>query len=523
MRKPLLTAALLVSVALPAWAQTQAPNASAVPAAPQAQPDAATPVPASAAPETPAAEQSVADIPEPPEAFRGAPDLEYRGMTGGIDYWHFAGSDYLIGQNRSDGTITIGYLFEPTGQDVSAVITGAEPLSLEDFRKPSADAEGEMDFSEEIPPLEEDVALTPLVPEPGIAQNDNQLLENAPESVRNELLAELVEALDKAETRDQYEIALLAWREKVRNTLGQQPAPALPQEILNMLKTDAEAQPEAGTQAQPEAEAKTEAAAPAAEAKDQAAPADPLLEFRPTLSPSSEQMSVDDIPAEALSPFSLATPDAPQTQATEQAEAEASEAPEAAPTVTLPQDLSLEAGGVSPADMGQMIGDVADQLAFETLSQRSRWFALGAPGAPVVYAVIDPTCPFCSRALADLKDDVLGGDIQLRVVMAPLLSPKSEETIAGIMLSDAPGQVLFSNAEARSGRGGEPVQPRNATDLPEDVRNDLAVNRQNIIDLGVNQIPYFAWQTADGLRTAAGVPSDGQFADALPQPESQAQ
>lgn len=518
MKNPLLMAALLMSVALPAAAQT----ASQI---------------APAAPQTEAAAQ-----PQPPEAFRGAPDLTYRGMTGGIDYWHFAGSDYLIGQNRSDGTITIGYLFEPTGQDVSAVITGAEPLSLADFRKPD-DAAAPLAET----PAVEDTGLSPLVPEPGLIQNDSRLLEMAPESVRKELLAQLVEALDATTTREEYETAILKWRETVRNTLGQQPAPVLPQELLDQLK------PRAETPAAPSAPAAAAEDAPAAEA-----PAtDPLLEFRPTLSPNT---APEDLPAAALNPFSppsgasqgvetptadtaspfyvspeqaqavepnavptqdadQAAPEAPSAATPQAAEPEAAEPAADAGAAVLPEGLSLEAGQDANADMSAELEAVANDLALQTLSTQSRWFSLGADTAPVVYAVIDPTCPYCSRALADLKDEVESGVLQLRVVMAPLLSPQSEDTIAGIMMSVSPGQVLFTNAEARAGRGGAPVAPRNATELPPSVRNDLAVNRQNIINLGISQIPYFAWQTEEGVQTAAGVPEPRQFEGALPQPE----
>lgn len=425
MKKHMLLAALLLSVALPASAQTSTE-------------------------------------PTPPSAFQGQNGLKYQGESGGIDYWFFENNedaDYLIGQNRADGSVSIGYLFDQNGVDISSAITGFDPMTPADFIPPGDDAD--TPASSSAPSSEGD--LTPLVPEPGIEQDDNRLLENAPEEVRNELLAQLVEDLNKTTTRDEYEHVLLKWREHVRTTLGAGPAPSVPKSIVDQLRKTETKAPDSGDAETPDSQ--------------------------PDTTPATDEQSSQIDGAEA-------TP------------------------AILPNPLAqLMPNDPAPQSMGELVETAANDIAFATLSTESRWFALGAPGAPTVYAVIDPTCPYCALTLADLRDDVMSGKLQLRIVLAPLLSPKAEETIAGIMLSESPGQALFENAEARAGRGGQAIQPRNATDLPEDVRQDLQVNRQNVINLGVNQIPYFVWRTDAGIQTAMGVPQDGQFEGAQSEDE----
>ena len=125
--------------------------------------------------------------------------------------------------------------------------------------------------------------------------------------------------------------------------------------------------------------------------------------------------------------------------------------------------------------------------------------------------VVDPTCPFCSRALTDLEPAVRAGEVQLRIVPAPLLSESAAEVVAGVLLSENPAVALFQNAAAKSGKGGSEVRRRNFSDLPADVQADVSRNRQNVISLGITQIPYFAWETADGFRTMTGVPAEGDF------------
>lgn len=414
------------------------------------------------------------ETPAPPAMFAGAEGLAYQGRVGNIDYWAFEpkGSvDYVIGSDSESGAVSVGYLFDKDGKDISAQLTGSPALTVEDFGGPSADSGAD---------LAEDDDLTPLVAEPGLEEHDNQLLENASETVRNELLATLVGRLEATTTRQEYQDVILKWREEVRETLSKEARPEIPQDLIDMLSQSKDSAPEEGSEENASEIDAAETPAPVAE--PEAADID-----------GEELSSNNGLPPNPVTSL-MPTDRTKMDQKVKEANGEA-----------LPFD-----------EMSDLIGDLTKETAFETLSQGSRWFSLGSLTAPVVYMVADPTCPYCSRAFADLRPHVEAGEVQLRIIMAPLLTDKSMETIAGIMLSETPGETLFENAEARAGLGGTPVRARNATDLPDDVRNDLLLNRQNIANLGIRQIPHFTWLEETGVKDASGVVAFSTFENALP-------
>lgn len=65
-----------------------------------------------------------------------------------------------------------------------------------------------------------------------------------------------------------------------------------------------------------------------------------------------------------------------------------------------------------------------DKFEFKTPSEQlfydienSNWIPMGAQGAPVMYAFIDPQCPHCHAMLDDLKTDYIDdGRVQLRII-----------------------------------------------------------------------------------------------------------
>ncbi len=476
MRKSMMTAAaiLLTSAALPALAQ----EGQAFPSASVSEALAGATAPAA------------------PAEFAQIEGLLYKGQSGGHDYWVVPGSDFLLSRNNEDKTLHIGMVFSEQGADISAAMSGTEPLNLEnviaDFygnRLPGSEAEPKTDAEPQATVDD----LPALVPQPGIEEDDNRLLEAAPEEVRNELLAQLVEQLTPTTTRAEYEAVILRWREDVRKKLGGQPAPEIPANIVEQ----AGSAPSVVTLPVEESATPTEKTTSPTENAPASAPVEESVPAAENAPAPDQQDSLLTLPVE---------------EDTAVADPSAEEAP-AIPALSLDTLMPMSAD----ANPAAIAAEAANFVALDMVSTQSRWFSLGAETSPVVYAVIDPACPYCSQALADLKDDIFGGDIQLRVIMAPLLSVKSEETIAGIMLAENPAATLFSNAEAHAGLGGTPVEARNATDLPADVRADLARNRQNVIDLGVSQIPYFVWQTDAGVQTAVGVPVEGQFDGALPE------
>lgn len=477
MRKHIALAALLMSTALPVAAQDS-------PGAPVIAPEmTAAPETAAAAPAAPVA------APPPPAGFEGVPGITHKGSDDREDYWVIEDNDFVIARDKVTGVLRIGYVFSPDGRDLSAILTGLAPHSIEDVIN---SATFPVTADDGMGSLEPEIAeLSPLAPEPGLEENDNNLLEQAPEAVRRELLARLVERLDAVKSREEYQRIVLEWREEVRKELSAAPAPDSAADIVDDLIREFSTK---GT---------VSAADPSIPAPPAVTSAAPPPVTTTLLPPPPAVISAAPATPPEVTSTPPATP-APPADGPLTPELGSQEEP-AVYDLDAAKAPVVEKAAVASAD------DAQAAQAYATLATGSRWFGVGPAGAPVIYMVVDPTCPFCSRALVDLEPAVRAGEVQLRIVPAPLLSESASEVVAGVLLSENPAVALFENAAAKTGTGGKEVQRRNFSDLPQEVQADVARNRQNVIDLGITQIPYFAWETADGFRTLAGVPSEGDF------------
>lgn len=447
MKKMFLLTALMMSTAMPLAAQQATPSPVNPPDLAQSPPlfsNETTFIP------TPGVERPK------PFGFETVSDLVYKGSDDVDDFWIVKGQDYVVSRNRTTGVVRIGYVFGPTGMDMSALLTGKPEITVQNVIDSHTHPETPTLLSQQG---EDPIPLTPLEPEPVLEEHDNVLLEKAPEAVRNELLARLVERLEKTTTSEEYKNEILRWREEVRKELSSAPSADTTKAIVDDLMKSMDAE------------------------RSAANPLEQKIEQGQTPLPpiTSSGTVTQPIEGQGVQP-QVSTPPTP-------------------------------GGLVIGNDQAGTQTTAADEAShtYAVLSQDSRWFSVGKVGAPVIYIVVDPTCPFCSRALTDMENAVKSGQAELRIVIAPLLSPKSSETIAGILLSDDPDAALFENARARADGQGKTVTPRNLTDLPQDVQADLMHNRQNVIDLGINQIPFFAWETANGYKTLAGVPGADDF------------
>lgn len=451
MMKHITLAALLLSTAIPVSAQDVSGDSTVLPESATSTNTAPTGAPVN--------QQAT---PEIPSVFENVPGVVHRGGDDREDYWTIDDNDFVISRDKVTGVLRIGYVFSADGKDLSSMLTGQPPMTIDDVIS-SATFPVSAAGAVAAPDTRED-ALSPLVPEPVLEETDNALLENAPEALRNELLARLVERLEPAKSREEFQRIILEWREEARKELSSVPASGTTQEIVDDL----------------------------------------MREFSTTGTLRSADDAIPAVPETVLTPDpTTETPTSATNNPAVNNEASANQ----------PKIYDLGAAETPVADQERSIpADDADAAhAYATLETGSRWFGVGPADAPVIYMVVDPTCPFCSRALTDLEPAVRAGEVQLRIVPAPLLSESAAEVVAGVLLSENPAVALFQNAAAKSGKGGSEVRRRNFSDLPADVQADVSRNRQNVISLGITQIPYFAWETADGFRTMTGVPAEGDF------------
>lgn len=193
--------------------------------------------------------------------------------------------------------------------------------------------------------------------------------------------------------------------------------------------------------------------------------------------------------------------------------------PEAAVKETAVEQSAVEtvvAEGVASDEQSiETTGDtVADTLLKEVRTD-AMWFGIGKMDAPVAYAFIDPTCPYCAKTIANLEGSIASGELQLRIILAPVLSERSGKYIASILLADEP-PIAFLEHELGLSGGRSPLKPGNWEDLPGQLRDSLIHNANIMREYEIPGVPFLIFNTEEGAKVINGVPSPEALSTALP-------
>ena len=178
----------------------------------------------------------------------------------------------------------------------------------------------------------------------------------------------------------------------------------------------------------------------------------------------------------------------------------------------------IEAAEAEPAEVeaaeAEATEDPVERLLAETRTD-ALWFGVGRHEAPAVYAYIDPACPYCAKSVVALSEALVAGDLQLRVVLAPLISKRSPSLIAGIFSAEAP-PLAFMEHEFAWTEGRTPLPAAELGDLPPAVIAGLGGNVDLVREHGIPGVPFFVFETEEGARFVNGVAGPEDFAGALP-------
>ncbi|MGV0912660.1 hypothetical protein [Martelella sp. FOR1707] len=137
----------------------------------------------------------------------------------------------------------------------------------------------------------------------------------------------------------------------------------------------------------------------------------------------------------------------------------------------------------------------------------SAWFPVGnpKPDAPTFFLLADPTCPHCAWSIDSMKPLIQNGDIDLRIILAPILSETAFNISAAILQSDDVGTVFLKNEyAATSSVGGQKVAAI-ASDRIDDQTADIL--RRNVLWMrqnGIKGVPFFIYKTSEGGQFAFG-------------------
>lgn len=220
-----------------------------------------------------------------------------------------------------------------------------------------------------------------------------------------------------------------------------------------------------------------------------------------------------------LEPARLPGSPAPQVPVGEDQPPRPAEAAPAAPPTTRPSaDLAPSlpappaASTAQPPGPGAAVADprAADRFLsslpkdrFLAQLEEAAWFSVGNASAPVLVMVVDPMCPHCHDHWGAVRQRVVEGKLQVKLVMIAAL-PGAEARAISILSRQDPGRAWMqgegseANTQVQAPPPADSAQARNA-------RNFLAVNSRFASAVGVTATPFMAYVGRDGrLYSAQG-------------------
>ncbi len=183
----------------------------------------------------------------------------------------------------------------------------------------------------------------------------------------------------------------------------------------------------------------------------------------------------------------------------------------------------VEPGISSPTvPTDRMQGDKNEMLA--SIADETFWIRLGNPTAPLVYMIIDPTCPFCSQGLQKLASHVSSGDLQIRIVLAPFLREEATTLAAELILADNPAEAIWHHEIIMQGQVDLAALANNrqiVDELGERGLRWLHANLEWMRKRQLNSVPLYVWAEGESAeeiswQIQSGVQEPGMFKTTLP-------
>ncbi|PZN31858.1 MAG: thiol:disulfide interchange protein DsbG [Proteobacteria bacterium] len=158
---------------------------------------------------------------------------------------------------------------------------------------------------------------------------------------------------------------------------------------------------------------------------------------------------------------------------------------------------------VSASVLERMVVQPMSQKLWKQLEATS-WVADGAADAPrVVYAFMDPNCPYCHRFWQASRRWVQSGKVQLRHILVGLIREDSANKAAAILAAPSPTEAFTLN-ETRFDQGGI----SGLESIPQTVRAQLDAHERLMSEIGLQGTPGILFQDEAGVvRLLSGMPA----------------
>lgn len=146
--------------------------------------------------------------------------------------------------------------------------------------------------------------------------------------------------------------------------------------------------------------------------------------------------------------------------------------------------------------------------------ESSHWIGDGNPAATkVIYAFVDPNCPYCHRFREAAEPWVQSDQVQIRHILVGVLAASSLPKAATIMGSENPQAAYTRNFERFDQGGIEPVEAAQTRGEPR-----VAANNQLMRQLGVQATPGIYYLDSSGEpRLTLGLPDNSALSRMMAQ------
>lgn len=162
---------------------------------------------------------------------------------------------------------------------------------------------------------------------------------------------------------------------------------------------------------------------------------------------------------------------------------------------------------LSAPKVQELFLDAKNQQAWEEL-ENSHWIQDGNPNAEtVVYAFVDPNCPYCHRFRTAALPWINAGKVQIRHIVVGVLASDSVAKASTILGSKKPHGAYIKNFETFRSGGIVP-----AHDASERGKAQVEANNRLMSRLGVSATPGIYYKDGSGnVRMRLGLPPETEL------------
>lgn len=169
--------------------------------------------------------------------------------------------------------------------------------------------------------------------------------------------------------------------------------------------------------------------------------------------------------------------------------------------------IDKNGANLSAPKVQELFIDAQNKQAWSKL-ENSHWIQDGNPNAEtVIYAFVDPNCPYCHRFRTAALPWLNAGTVQIRHIVVGVLAHDSVAKAATILGSKKPLGAYIKNFESFRSGGIVPVD-----DASERGQAKVEANNRLMSELGVSATPGIYYKDGTGtVGVRLGLPPENEF------------